>query len=94
MTVGLRNMNKPRLPDTKFFQFAEDEGWTLVQIRYSRGGGEKSYYVVRNAAELAEIVCKLPPQASVSIMAIGNHLPWIDTVYVATENGECKPGSY
>lgn len=84
----------PRLPDEKFFQAAEDNGRTLVQIRYSRGGGEITYLVVRNAAQLAEIVCKLPPQASVSIMGLGNHLPWEDSVYVQDENNECKPGAY
>lgn len=84
-----------RLPDAKFFQQAEDNGrFSLIQVCYSRGGGDKSYYLVSSAAELAELVCKLPPQARVSIMDVGNHLPWQDTVYMADADGNCKPGAY
>ncbi len=83
-----------RLPDAKFFQQAEDNGYSLVQVRYCRRGGDKSYHIVRSAAELAELVCGLPAQASVSILCVGNHLTWEDCVYTSDENGECKPGAY
>lgn len=84
----------PRLPDAKFFLRAEDNAWTLVQIRYSRGGGERRYELVRNASQLAELVCSLPPQAAVAIMDVGPHLTWEDAVYVADADGNCKPGAY
>lgn len=83
-----------RLPDSAFFQQVEDNGYTLVQVRYCRRGGDKSYHIVRSAAELAELVCSLPPQSSVSILSAGNHLTWDDSVYTADENGELKPGAY
>lgn len=89
-------LSKARLPDAKFFQLAEDNGYqgTLVQVRRSRTGGGKSYHIVSSAAELAELVCKLPKQACVSLMAIGNHLEWEDYVYTPDENGDCRPGAY
>lgn len=83
-----------RLPDEAFFQRAEDNGWTLVQVRYSRRGGDASYHIVNNAAQLAELVCKLPPVSAVAIMGVGNHLEWEDHVYTPTADGECKPGAY
>jgi hypothetical protein len=84
----------PRLPDAKFFLQAEDNGWTLVQIRYSRGGGGLTYELVRNASQLAELVCSLPPQAAVAILSVGKHLAWEDAVYVADTDGTCRPGAY
>lgn len=94
MRNGQYEMSDSRLPDAAFFQQAEDNGHTLVQIRYCRQGGNKSYYIVRNAAELAELVCGLPEQSAVEILAIGNHLPWDDRVYTQDHMDECKPGAY
>lgn len=82
-----------RLPDAKFFQFADDHSTVLVMVRYSRQGGNKDYFLVNGVSELAALVVKLPVSASVSIAYPGD-IEWADHVYTPDANGDCKPGSY
>lgn len=65
------------------------DGPTLVELATSRTGGSRTYHVVEEPHELAQLVEHAPASARFLLLPLGPHLPYEATYYKPP-----GPGSY
>lgn len=83
-----------KLPNEKFFAYADEQNTTLVRVSYCRLGGAKDLFLVHDADELRQLINKLPPQARVELCCAHGVFEAEERAYLPDSNGNLNPGAY